>query len=145
MGKVEVDLIDLVERSHRHAGMMRRTDPLAANRQGLKTSGTLAWSVQFCPMWQIPEDELEKKIAVPPPVGEPSAYRLPWWIDWIHDYMDVPDWEKERARRRRDTLEWFSGERERQKLEAMEAPSAERRSGVLQFHVHQCIGEFLYP
>jgi hypothetical protein len=53
--------------------------------------------------------------------------------------MDVPDWEAERAKRREDTVAWFTGEREREEAEAAAAPTDELRSGILQFHIHQCV------
>jgi hypothetical protein len=66
--------------------------------------------------------------------GEPTKEDmiLPSWMKWMESYMDVPNWEEERKQRRQETLAWFSGEREREAMEAEVKPSEKLRSGVLQ-------------
>lgn len=65
----------------------------------------------------------------------------PWYFDWIEKFIgEKPDWVGERDERRKETTRWFTGERERDELEVLEKPSHDLRSGVLQFHIHQCTG-----
>lgn len=146
MGVVEVDVADLVEHSEAFTPdqpPIRRVDLLTAERPGMKTSGRLEWSVRFCPLWAMPQEELEKKVVdnEDDRPGEPSAsdMRLPPWLHWINKYMDTPNWEHERAKRRQDTIAWFTGEKEREEAEAAAPPSDDLRSGILQFHIHQCV------
>ena len=139
MGVVEVEIPELVEQAEgftRDQQPLRRVDMLTPERPGMKTSGKLEWSVRFCPLWTLSQEELEKRIEdkVQVRAGEPteSDMSLPPWLSWIERYMDVPDWAADRERRRQATIAWFTGEREREEIEAAAPPTDELRSGILQ-------------
>lgn len=139
MGVVEVDIPDLVEQAEFFTAdqpPIRRVDQLTPERSGMRTSGQLEWSVRFCPLWAMPREELEKRVEekMQARPGEPTEddMVLPTWLKWINNYMDVPNWAEERAKRREETLAWFTGAREREELEASAAPHDELRSGILQ-------------
>jgi Ca2+-dependent lipid-binding protein len=146
MGRLEIDLADLVDQSIASGDQLhRRQDPLKADRPGMKTSGHLNWSVRFCPLWQMqPEEMMQRMQSIKEARrrAEPSDLEPPWWLKMIQEIaVDKPDWENERAERRKETLAWFTGERERDEMEAAVRPSDDLRSGILQFHVHQCTGK----
>ena len=139
MGAVEVELAELADTSgttHPDDPPHRRVDPLKADRPGMRASGSLEWSVRFCPLWGIPPDQVQKRVEemAKERIGEPTAAdrNLPWWLEWMNQWMDVPDWEGERAKRRQETLAWFTGERERDGMEAALRPPEDLRSGILQ-------------
>jgi hypothetical protein len=147
MGVVEVDLADLVERGKESSSedLDRRTDELQAERPGMRTSGTLHWSVKFHGMWEMaPEEVHERLLARKSQVkGEPEDTATPWWIEQIKNLVgEAPSWSEDRKQRRQEAVSWITGEKEKDEMEANEAPSPELRSGVIQFHIHQCVGEF---
>lgn len=45
------------------------------------------------------------------------------------------EWEEERLERRKESVRWVTGQREREILECEEKPSMERRSGILAWNV----------
>lgn len=67
--------------------------------------------------------------------GEPmdSEVAPPWWMEYVTRYFDgKPGWEEDRAERRKETLAWFTGEKQKDELEAAAKPSEDLRSGVVQ-------------
>ena len=146
IGIVEMDLADLVDESQTRSAdalPVRRTSDLQADHPGMRVSGTLDWSVRFCPLWQFPQHELQRRLQEQKSQrkGEPdpsAPQKQPWFLELFNSFMQRQDWEKDRAARRRETLAWFTGEKEREEMEAAMRPSEEMRSGVLQFHIHQC-------
>ncbi len=84
----------------------------------MKASGILDWSIRFCPLWQMPLD---------PPRVDDKCEPPDTWSTWF----EKPDWERERAKRRKETLAWFTGQKERDELEAAQPPG-DLKSGVLQ-------------
>jgi Ca2+-dependent lipid-binding protein len=146
MGKVEVELADLVERGKQSSTeeLDRRADELQGERPGMRTSGTLHWSVKFHGMWEMAPEEvhermMERKKGIK---GEPEVVETPWWIEQIKKFAGEPaSWSEDRKERRQEAISWITGEREKDEMEAPEAPSEELRSGVIQFHIHQCVGE----
>lgn len=139
MGTIEVEIADLVEQAQKtdpSQGLHRRWDELRADRSGMRVQGVLEWSVRFYPLWQMSEKEMHERAASEHSErkGEPTKEDmiLPSWMKWMESYMDVPNWEEERKQRRQETLAWFSGEREREAMEAEVKPSEKLRSGVLQ-------------
>lgn len=139
MGVVEVEIPELVEQGESLPSdqpPIRRIDRLTPERSGMRTSGQLEWSVRFFPLWTMSQEELEKRVKdrIQMRPGEPTEadMSLPSWLQWINNYMDVPDWAEERKQRRQETIAWFTGEREREEVEAAAAPHDELRSGILQ-------------
>jgi hypothetical protein len=138
LGIVELDLADLADEASRTPHLIRRTDELRADRPGMRAQGVLHWSVRFCGLWQLPEEEIRRRSAeakAKKGKGEPSEVeaREPWWLGAVRRWVgDPPGWEEQRKDRRKETLEWFTGEKARDEMEAAEKPSEERRSGVLQ-------------
>ncbi|WVR00367.1 hypothetical protein IAU59_007510 [Kwoniella sp. CBS 9459] len=143
LGVVEVDLADLVD-THSDK-MYHRCDPLTADRPGMRSSGSLSWSVQFHPLWQMSQEETQAKVLQAREQRnsdcEPPDNRIPWWVEWIDKMVEGKDekWVQERHEKRKETMAWFTGEKERDELEAGMKPSEDIRSGILQFHIHQCI------
>ena len=147
MGVVEVDLTDLVERGKDSSTeeLDRRADELQAERPGMRTSGTLHWSVKFHGMWEMAPEEVQERINERKKgiKGEPEVVETPWWIEKIKKLAGEPaSWSEDRKQRRQEAVSWITGEREKDEMEATEAPSDELRSGVIQFHIHKCIGEY---
>jgi hypothetical protein len=148
MGVVEVELADLVERGKQSTSeaLDRRADELQAERPGMRTSGILHWSVKFHGMWEMAPEEvqerlLQRKKSVK---GQPDVVETPWWIEQIKALVgEAPSWDADRKERRQEAVAWITGEKEKDEMEASEAPSDELRSGVIQFHIHQCVGESL--
>ena len=146
MGVVEVELADLVERGKQSSTeeLDRRADELQGERPGMRTSGTLHWSVKFHGMWEMAPEEvhermMERKKGIK---GEPEVVETPWWIEQIKKFAGEPaSWSEDRKQRRKEAVSWITGEKEKDEMEATEAPSEELRSGVIQFHIHQCVGE----
>jgi len=146
MGVVEVELTDLVERGKQSSTeeLDRRADELQGERPGMRTSGTLHWSVKFHGMWEMAPEEvhermMERKKGIK---GEPEIVETPWWIEQIKKFAGEPaSWSEDRKQRRQEAVSWITGEKEKDEMEATEAPSEELRSGVIQFHIHQCVGE----
>lgn len=137
LGIVELDLADLVEKSEQLDGRTDiddRHDALQPTHSGLKTAGYLDWSVRFCPLWKMSPEEIEERrpqIHIPkrPMPGDEDA----WWMKKMKSLLpDTPDWEQERAKERKETLAWFTGERQRDSIEAQTKPRLDLRSGVLQ-------------
>jgi hypothetical protein len=118
------------------------------------------------------DEEMKKRVKDMRSVrqGEPSELAIekgmPGWLRWVQGIVErPPEWEEERKKRRKETLAWFTGEMERDEMEAALRPSEDKRSGVLQvslgtgkakganeessytdmrqFHIHQCHGEYL--
>ncbi|WWD19525.1 hypothetical protein CI109_103986 [Kwoniella shandongensis] len=142
VGIVEVDLADLVDTTSDR--LHRRHDELKADRPGMRSSGTLDWSVQFCPVWQMSPEESAAKIAKTrehrETECEPKDQSTPFWMSWLTKIIDGQDeqWVKNRSDKRKETMAWFTGEKERDVLEADTKPREDLPSGILQFHIHQC-------
>lgn len=146
MGKVEVELADLVERGKASSSekLDRRADELQAERPGMRTSGILHWSVKFHGMWAMAPDEVHQRLLARKSnvKGEPEDVVTPWWMEQIKKFVgEAPVWAEDRKQRRKEAVAWITGEKEKDELEASEAPSPELRSGVIQFHIHQCVGK----
>ena len=145
VGVVEVDVAEMVVLASQHKGdePFERHDALKADRPGMRVQGELEWSIRFHPLWQMPAAELEKRVATMRNnrIGEGST-PAPWWLEWLDKYCEVPQWERERARRRQETIDMITGERMRDEIEAAGKPTPDLPSGVLQFHIHQCVGEY---
>ncbi|KAK8853111.1 hypothetical protein IAR55_003812 [Kwoniella newhampshirensis] len=142
VGVLEVDLTELVDTTSDR--LHHRYDPLKGDRPGMRSSGTLEWSVQFCPLWQMSPDESAAKIAKSREDKEvncePKDQTPPWWMQWIAKIIDGQDeqWVKDRAGKRKETMAWFTGEKEKDQLEADTKPKENLTCGILQFHIHQC-------
>jgi hypothetical protein len=136
LGTVEIELAELVQAASSSGSTLhRRSDPLEADKPGMKHAGILHWSVRFCPLWRISEEEARRRKTKikEGKACEPGSVVQPWWIDWITGWIeDKPEWEKDRAERRKETVGWFTGERERDELEAAVRPNENLRSGILQ-------------
>ena len=149
IGMVDNDLAELIEETSTTDGSYHRhRDPLKADQPGMTTAGILDWSVRFCPLWQMPLEEMSRRLEDKrkTQMYEPVNVLQPWWMEWIGRFVeDKPDWESARAERRKETMAWFTGEKERDEMEAAAKPSDDLRSGVLQFHIHQCNGNYLPP
>ena len=145
IGRITVDLAEIIEKSEKFEGhgyqLFRRCDDLEPDQPGMKVQGQIDWSVRFFPLWQIPQPEFERRLAAIKDRRGEGKTTPPWWLQWLEDWMEKPDWEKERGDRRKEMVEYFTGERERDELEAAMPPTDEFPAGVLQFHVHQCAGE----
>lgn len=143
---VELDLPTLIDETNTSdVSHRRRHDAIKADKPGMNTSGSLEWSVRFCPLWQMPLEEMSKRLEDQRKTGhhEPVNPVPPRWMEWIGKLIeDKPDWEETRAVRRKETLAWFTGEKERDDMEAATPPSDKFTSGVLQFHIHQCTGAY---
>lgn len=146
MGVVEVEIADLVERGKESSDeeLDRRVDEIQAEQPGMRTSGSLHWSVKFHSLWEMAPEEIQERMLQRKREmkGEPEKVETPWWIEQMKRWAgEIPTWAEERQKRRQETVAWFTGEKEKDEMEASEAPSAELRSGVLQFHLHQCVGK----
>lgn len=145
IGRVSVDLGEIIEQSESPQGgkynLFRRHDDLEPDQPGMKAQGQLDWSVRFFPLWQIPPAEFYRRLEeIKDRRGEGQTIS-PWWLHWLDEWMEKPEWERERSKRRREMVDYFTGERKRDELEAALPPTGEFPSGVLQFHVHQCAGK----
>ncbi|CAK9786018.1 hypothetical protein CC85DRAFT_285706 [Cutaneotrichosporon oleaginosum] len=148
IGQVKVDIADIIEQSEQ-AGpgyeLFRRHDDLEPEHPGMRVQGQIDWSVRFFPLWKIPVDEFHRRLeAIKDRRGEGKTV-APWWLQWLDDWMEKPEWETERAKRRKEMVEYITGERQRDEIEAAMPPTGEFPSGVLQFHVHQCAELEMYP
>lgn len=136
LGLVEIDLADLLEYSRSSpamSGLQRRQDKLGADRPGMRVSGTLDWSIRFYPLWRMPGEEMTRRLDKIRASRKAPEFIQPWWMQLIGNFVeDKPDWEVDRAERRKETLAWFTGEKERDEMEAAAKPSERLRSGVLQ-------------
>lgn len=144
IGRLTVDLGDIIEQSEKAEpgyNLFRRHDDLQPDQPGMKVQGQLDWSVRFFPLWQVPPQEFHRRLEEIRDRRGEGHTEPPWWLRWLEDWMEKPAWEMERSKRRKDMVEYFTGERERDELEAALPPNGEFPSGVLQFHVHQCAGE----
>lgn len=144
IGVIEKDVADIVEQSEGLRGtnnMLDKDEALAAAGPGMKVQGKVQWSIRFYPLWQMPPEELDKRLeSIKDKRGEGSTPAPPW-LQWLDKFVEVPDWEREREQRRKDTVAYFTGERMRDEMEAAGKPNPDLPSGVLQFHIHQCAGE----
>jgi hypothetical protein len=138
LGVVEVEFTTLVGELWVKSGkapLVRRKDHLVADRPGLRAQGTLEWSVAFFPLWRIPPKEMDEKLVEMRKRHQPPPVYRPWWLDmlsaWMNSVKDVPKWEEDRAKRRKETLAWFTGEKERDEMEVEAKPSDDHHSGVL--------------
>jgi hypothetical protein len=144
---VEVELADLLDSASSASytsGPIRRTDNLKSDKPGMRVSGLLTWSVRFAPLWQMSTQDLQRQLGERDLGGRKGDCTdpQPWWFDWVERIVgERPEWVGEREQRRKETARWFTGERERDEMEVSEKPSEDLRSGVLQFHIHQCTGE----
>lgn len=135
LGVVLLDLAELINSCRQ--GMVHRVDHFAADRAAKDTSGTLAWSVEFCPLWQMSPQETKERLAQARREKErcepPNGAVEPWWMRWMKDMIPGEDgWEAERIKRRAETKAWLCGKKEREVWEAEVGASEERPSGILQ-------------
>ncbi|KAL7418323.1 hypothetical protein Q5752_006781 [Cryptotrichosporon argae] len=141
LGMISVELAELIDSAN--ASALLRHDKFEADQPGMRTSGDLDWSVRFCPLWSMSEDEMRRKIEdvrkqnrAGPTKDETAG---PWWMRrMMEEYVLKPAWAIEREHQRKETIAWFAGEKERDEMEVMAKPKEEFKSGVLQFHIHQC-------
>ncbi|ORX40705.1 hypothetical protein BD324DRAFT_647623 [Kockovaella imperatae] len=145
LGQVETDLADIIDRyTAKDANSLpeRLNSQLVADHPGMKASGSIDWSVRFCPIWQIPQEELQQRLEKMKASrkGEPgpNSGSSGWLMDLVNKLKLGQDWEDDRAARRHETVAWFTGEKEREEMEAAMRPPDDMRSGVFQFHIHQC-------
>ncbi|WWC91590.1 uncharacterized protein L201_006536 [Kwoniella dendrophila CBS 6074] len=146
LGVVEVDLAELVD-TH-SSRLYRRKDEFQADSPGMRCTGSLDWSIQFHGLWQMSPEETKKRIqeknksegreACEPP--EVEANRVPVWMELLSKIIDKNEekWYKQRENKRKETMAWFTGEKERDNLEVQGKPDSNLKSGILQFHIHQC-------
>lgn len=130
-----MDLADLVDETSRHGMFEKQKTELQAERPGFSAKGSLIWSVRFCPLWQMPPEQLRERhnSMQQPKKGEPTNLVDPWWLQAVRRFAgDAPEWEQERKERRKEALAWITGEKERDEMEAAEKPTDAYRSGVLQ-------------
>ncbi|BEJ11357.1 hypothetical protein CspHIS471_0107790 [Cutaneotrichosporon sp. HIS471] len=149
IGQVKVDIAEIIELSERENHgyeLFRRHDDLVPELPGMRAQGQIDWSVRFFPLWQIPVNEFHRRLeAISDRRGDDDKTVAPWWLKWLDDWIEKPEWETERAKRRKEMVDYFTGERERDEIEAAMPPTDEFPSGVLQFHVHQCAELEMYP
>ncbi|BEI80276.1 hypothetical protein CcaverHIS002_0108050 [Cutaneotrichosporon cavernicola] len=149
IGQVKVDIaeiIELSERTNHGYELFRRHDDLMPEQPGMRAQGQIDWSVRFFPLWQVPVSEFHRRLeAIRDRRGDDDKTVAPWWLKWLDDWIEKPEWELERAKRRKEMVDNFTGERERDEIEAAMPPTDEFPSGVLQFHVHQCAELEMYP
>jgi hypothetical protein len=144
MGVVEVELSDLVERGKASSTeeLDRRADELQGERPGMRTSGTLHWSVKFHGNWEMAPEEVHERLMKRKKdiKGQPDDIETSWWIEQIKKFVgEPPTWAEDRKQRRQEAVAWITGEKEKDEMEVSDPPSSELRSGVLQFHIHQCV------
>lgn len=145
LGVVEVDLASLVDEYTSESSSSppaRRTDDLQPERPGMRCTGQVTWSVRFCPVWQMSPEEMQKRLQrdrKDERKGDPSEEEMkanrPWWLELVESVVDRGPgggWEEKRKERRRETLDWFVGETERDEIEAKVGASETRPSGILQ-------------
>lgn len=150
VGIVEVELADLLDiaSSSPHSDPIRRNDALKSDKPGMRVSGSLTWSVRFAPLWHLPPEEARRRVEEHRKLGKRKGdcdEAAPWWFDWVERFVgEKPEWVGERSERNKETAKWFLGEREKDEMEVMDKPAEGYRSGVLQFHIHQCVGEFSF-
>ncbi|ODO05669.1 hypothetical protein I350_04728 [Cryptococcus amylolentus CBS 6273] len=150
LGVVLIDLASLIACSSSNGGgLQKRSDPFIADRPGMRASGTLNWSVEFCPLWQMPPEEANERLnASGQPITTPQGPE-PSWLTWVKSLLpgDETDneWLKNRKRRREDAKAWIAGKKEREVLEAEVGASEARLAGILRFHIHQCLDLEIEP
>ena len=146
LGIVEIDLTALVEDRNRTSTTPTddmRVDPLRPPKKGSKAQGMLTYSVQFFPLHH--SAVVDKSEGGVPTLAEKKAARkadslaLPIFhlsTKLAETFEPEPfDWEKDRIEKRKETVRWVTGQREREILEIEEKPSEERRSGILAWNV----------
>jgi hypothetical protein len=136
LGTVEVDLASLVDETYTTSDQLRRRrDPLKADKPGMKHAGTLDWSIRFCKLWQMSPEDMQKrmdKVKKERP-GEPVVIEQSWWIEKLISFMEgQPSWVGPRTEKRKETVAWFTGERERDEMEAGVKPDEDLHAGILQ-------------
>nr|XP_018261000.1 uncharacterized protein I303_06717 [Kwoniella dejecticola CBS 10117]OBR83158.1 hypothetical protein I303_06717 [Kwoniella dejecticola CBS 10117] len=145
MGVVEVDVAELVDT---HSDKLHhRRDEFQADRPGMKCSGSLNWSIQFHGLWQMSEEEIKSRVKESKVldgkegINPPAMEKVPVWMEILSRIIDKNEekWYVNREKKRKETLAWFTGEKERDSLEVQGKPDENLRSGILQFHIHQCI------
>nr|XP_019010216.1 uncharacterized protein I206_04684 [Kwoniella pini CBS 10737]OCF48997.1 hypothetical protein I206_04684 [Kwoniella pini CBS 10737] len=146
MGVVELDLAEIVDTHSRK--LHHRRDEFQADTPGMKCSGSLNWSIQFHGLWQMSEEELKQRTKQSKvssgreDMNPPEMDKVPIWMEMLSRIVDTKNeekWYANREKKRKETLAWFTGEKERDTLEVQGKPDENLRSGILQFHIHQCI------
>ncbi|WVN84973.1 uncharacterized protein L203_100110 [Cryptococcus depauperatus CBS 7841] len=141
LGAVFVDLASLISSSSNE--LQHRSDPFVADQPGMKASGILNWSVRFCPLWQMSREESDAKLGDSKKLrlkAEPPGAPDPYWLTLMKSFLPKEeDWHKERTKRREEAKAWLEGKKDRELLEAQEPANNDRPSGVLHFHIHQCL------
>lgn len=141
LGIIEVDVAEIVDQSTRASGeqlFYRRSD-LQPEHPGMRVQGSVDWSVRFFPLHKISQQELERRIEENKDKRGEGSTPAPWWLEWLDKWCEKPEWEKEREVRRKEMVQYFSGERVREEIEAGGKPGPNHPSGVLQFHIHQAV------
>lgn len=141
LGIIEVDVADIVDHSTRAPGQQlfyRRSD-LQPEHPGMRVQGSVDWSVRFFPLHKISQQELERRIEENKDKRGEGSTPAPWWLEWLDKWCEKPEWEKEREVRRKEMVQYFSGERVREEIEAGGKPGPNHPSGILQFHIHQAV------
>jgi len=156
IGMVDVDLADLLEKGNgrqKRNELMEETTELKPTRHGMPAQGRLLWSHAFYPLWKMPQDDKQKTDIGKEEwdhtkrgendigTGREGQAQVPGLIYSLMGQLKPEPfpWEAERRKRRLESIAWLTGERARETLEASVKPNLERRSGILQFSVKQCI------
>lgn len=153
LGIVEIDLTALVENRNRESSTPTddmRCDPLRSPKKGSKAQGMLTYSVQFFPLHHSTV-VTGTGAGTAPTLAEKKAARLdnPLALPVFHLADKLAErftpeqfkWEEERLEKRKETVMWVTGQREREILEVEQKPSEERRSGILAFNVLSLQGQ----
>jgi hypothetical protein len=143
LGVVEIDLTALVE-AHNASEFVpaddTRVDPLRSPKKSGKAQGFLTYSVQYFPLHHSAVSTGTAE-GVAPSLAETKAARkentlaLPVFHVGGLFKPEAFKWEGERLERRKETVRWVTGQREREILECEEKPTMERRSGILAWNV----------
>lgn len=141
LGVIEVDVAEIVDRSTRTPGeqLFYRRDELQPEHPGMRVQGMVDWSVRFFPLHKISQQELERRIEENRDKRGEGSTPAPWWLEWLDKWCERPEWEKEREVRRKEMVQYFTGERIREEIEAGGKPGPNHPSGILQFHIHQAV------
>lgn len=117
-----------------------RVDPLRSFKKSGKAQGFLTYSVQYFPLHHSTVVTGTSKGAAPS-LAEAKAARkentLALPVFHVGDLFkpEAFKWEEERLERRKESVRWVTGQREREILECEEKPSMKRRSGILAWNV----------
>lgn len=146
VGVVEVDVPTLLDQSLssklKPGELMFRRDELAPERLGMKTQGSLEWSVRFFPVWKMSREQIQNTVSAFKDNGKGQPLQTPAFMSWLDQYIEKTDWEAEKERRQKSLIKKYAAARHREEVEASLPPTTEMPSGILQFTIHQADGEW---